>query len=115
MKSGDPETFPATNMGAIGFAINGVPIYNPYDSQCCDAGKNKYFLYLNFNFSFTSNLGLYELEFLDLCYAHPNGPNGMYHYHTWSECLAPCTGESQVTIFNIKIIIIKSHASGWSL
>ena len=33
---------------------------------------------------------------LDLCYAHPNGPNGMYHYHTWSECLSPCTGESQL-------------------
>ena len=35
-------------------------------------------------------------EALDLCYAHPNGPNGMYHYHTWSECLSPCTGESQL-------------------
>ena len=33
---------------------------------------------------------------LDLCYAHPNGPGGMYHYHTWSECLSPCTGHSQL-------------------
>ena len=42
-------------MGEIGFALNGVPIYNPYDVDCCDAG-------------------LYELNGLDLCYAHPNGP-----------------------------------------
>ena len=33
---------------------------------------------------------------LDLCYAHPNGPGGSYHYHTWSECLSPCIGESQL-------------------
>jgi len=76
-KTGDLSTFSATNMGEIGFALNGVPIYNPYDAACCDAG-------------------LYELEFLDLCYAHPNGPNGRYHYHTWSECLAPCTGTSEL-------------------
>ena len=25
-------------MGAIGFALNGVPIYNAYDGECCDAG-----------------------------------------------------------------------------
>ena len=25
-------------MGAIGFALNGVPIYNPYNGRCCDAG-----------------------------------------------------------------------------
>lgn len=70
-KAGDPATFAATNLGAVGFALNGVPIFNPYDAVCCDAG-------------------LYELEALDLCYAHPNGPGGMYHYHVWSECLAPC-------------------------
>ena len=53
-KAGDQSTFSATNMAAVGFALNGVPIYNPYDSSCCDAG-------------------LYELTALDLCYAHPNG------------------------------------------
>lgn len=68
-----PQKLPAmptesTNMGVVGFAKNGVPIFNPYDSSCCDAG-------------------IYELEDLDLCYAHPNGPGGAYHYHTWSECL----------------------------
>ena len=25
-------------MGTVGFALNGVPIFNPYDSKCCDAG-----------------------------------------------------------------------------
>ena len=53
-RSGNPGSFSSTNMGIIGFAINGVPIFNPYDSSCCDAG-------------------LYELTALDMCYAHPNG------------------------------------------
>ena len=58
LKDGTPDsTWPSTNMGAIGFAINGVPIYNPYDSACCDAG-------------------LYELTSLDACYAHPAGTQG---------------------------------------
>ena len=35
---GDTSSFPATNMGTVGFALNGVPIFNPYDSKCCDAG-----------------------------------------------------------------------------
>lgn len=26
--------------GMIGIAKNGVPIYNPYTSKCCDSGKN---------------------------------------------------------------------------
>ena len=74
-RDGDPEDFAATNMGVVGFAMNGVPIFNPYDSSCCDAG-------------------LYELSAVDLCYAHPNGAGGQYHYHVWSECLSPCTGDS---------------------
>ena len=53
-RSGNPGSFSSTNMGIIGFATNGVPIFNPYDSSCCDAG-------------------LYELTALDMCYAHPNG------------------------------------------
>ncbi|CBY20369.1 unnamed protein product [Oikopleura dioica] len=70
------EDFETTNMGEIGFAINGVPFYNPYDAACCDAG-------------------LYELHALDLCYAHPNGQGGKYHYHVWSPCIAECTGASE--------------------
>jgi hypothetical protein len=75
-RSGNQEDFAATNMGVIGVAINGVPIYNPYDSKCCDAG-------------------LYEFTTLDLCYAHPARKQN-YHYHVASECLSPCTGESEV-------------------
>ena len=63
-------------MGVIGIAKNGVPIYNPYDIKCCDAG-------------------LYEFTGLDLCYAHP-ARRGNYHYHVFSECLTPCTGESEL-------------------
>ena len=80
LKQGDPSTFAATKGGEIGFALNGVPIYNPYDSDCCDAG-------------------LYELTSLDACYAHPNGQGGKYHYHVWSECLQPCTGTSKLIGF----------------
>ena len=42
-KTGDQSTFRATNMGVIGLAINGVPIFNPYDRSCCDAGWKKFF------------------------------------------------------------------------
>jgi len=63
-------------MGIIGYAINGVAIFNPYDALCCDAG-------------------LYEFTTLDMCYAHPQG-TGKYHYHVYSECVAPCSGESQL-------------------
>ena len=101
-RSGNPGSFSSTNMGIIGFATNGVPIFNPYDSSCCDAG-------------------LYELTALDMCYAHPNGTRnqflaifwvakdqlwvkyglktgerGQYHYHVGSECLAACNGASEI-------------------
>ena len=63
-KSGDQATFPATNMGVIAIAVNGVPVFNPYDRECCDAG-------------------LFEFTNLDLCYAHP-ASRGNYHYHVFS-------------------------------
>ena len=31
-RSGNPGSFSSTNMGIIGFAVNGVPIFNPYKS-----------------------------------------------------------------------------------
>lgn len=76
LKAGTPDSsWESTNFGAIGFALNGVPIFNPYDAECCDAG-------------------LYELTSLDACYAHPAPQEGNYHYHVHSPCLAPCTGTS---------------------
>nr|CAB3262657.1 uncharacterized protein LOC100181491 [Phallusia mammillata] len=54
-------------MGTIGMAINGVSIYNPFDSKCCDAG-------------------LTEANLLDICWGHPNG-RGSYHYHIAPKCL----------------------------
>lgn len=81
LKAGTPDSsWESTNFGAIGFALNGVPIFNPYDAECCDAG-------------------LYELTSLDACYAHPAPQEGNYHYHVHSPCLAPCTGTSTLVGF----------------
>jgi len=55
------------NMGPIGVAINGVPIYNPYTRTCCDAGST-------------------ELNLFDECWGHPS-PGNTYHYHTAPLCL----------------------------
>jgi len=55
------------NMGPIGVAINGVPIYNPYTRNCCDAGAE-------------------ELNLFDECWGHPS-PGNTYHYHTAPLCL----------------------------
>ena len=30
----------------------------------------------------------------DMCYAHETLNAKIYHYHTYSECLVPCTGDS---------------------
>merc|ERR1719457_492056 len=55
------------NMGPIGVAVNGVPIYNPYTRNCCDAGAE-------------------ELNLFDECWGHPS-PGNTYHYHTAPLCL----------------------------
>ncbi|XP_035686860.1 uncharacterized protein LOC118423059 [Branchiostoma floridae] len=53
------------NMGAVGVAINGVPIYNPFSLECRDAN-------------------VYEV--LDQCDGHPS-PQGEYHYHIHPDCV----------------------------
>ncbi|XP_035687676.1 uncharacterized protein LOC118423577 [Branchiostoma floridae] len=53
------------NMGAVGVAINGVPIYNPFSLECRDAS-------------------VYET--LDQCDGHPS-PQGEYHYHIHPDCV----------------------------
>ncbi|XP_078618086.1 uncharacterized protein LOC144885824 isoform X1 [Branchiostoma floridae x Branchiostoma japonicum] len=53
------------NMGAVGVAINGVPIFNPFSRECRDAS---------------------EYEVLDQCDGHPN-PFGEYHYHIHPDCV----------------------------
>ena len=54
------------NMGALGYAVNGVAIYSPYNAHfdgCCDATFQ-------------------ELTTMDFCLGHPAA--GMYHYHYFS-------------------------------
>ncbi|XP_066280402.1 uncharacterized protein [Branchiostoma lanceolatum] len=51
--------------GPIGMAVNGVPIFNPFNRQCEDAVEN---------------------EVLDRCDGHP-APGGAYHYHHEANCL----------------------------
>ncbi|XP_078619521.1 uncharacterized protein LOC144886661 [Branchiostoma floridae x Branchiostoma japonicum] len=53
------------NMGAVGVAINGVPIFNPFSLECRDAN-------------------VYEV--LDQCDGHPS-PRGEYHYHIHPDCV----------------------------
>ena len=53
-------------MGAIGVAINGVPIFNALDAAGLDAVAH---------------------EVQDRCHGHPQG-RGIYHYHGPSDCVA---------------------------
>ena len=66
--------------GTIGFAINGVAMYKPYNSNCCDAVYD-------------------ELLSMDHCMGHPG--QGHYHYHflaygdsenAYDGCLMSCNG-----------------------
>ena len=56
------EMTPA-GQGAIAFAKNGVSIFGPYNSNCCDATFQ-------------------EIRSMDYCLGHP--ANGNYHYHYFS-------------------------------
>ena len=49
--------------GTVGFALNGVSIFKPYNGDCCDAIWD-------------------ELASVDYCLGHP--VNGNYHYHFFS-------------------------------
>jgi len=77
----DPLTRP-TGMGAIGVALNGVPLFNPFaDPQHADA---------------------IEQEVFNSCCGHPapsTSPNvGKYHYHKFPTCLAGGKGSGQIAI-----------------
>lgn len=68
-------------LGAVGVALNGVAIFNPYNDDCCDVTFK-------------------ELKTMDYCLAHP--AQGRYHYHMFSrssqydKCLMSCA-ESEVS------------------
>ncbi len=53
----------ALNMGAIGFAVNGVVFYNPFDAGMQDASS-----------------------IMDRCCGHPS-PDNRYHYHKYPICV----------------------------
>ena len=59
--------------GTIAYAVNGVSIYGPYNSHCCDATFD-------------------EMISMDFCVGHPGGGN--YHYHYFAH-------STQGTVFSI--------------
>lgn len=54
------------NMGAVGYSLNGVAIFNALDGEGRDAAAH---------------------EILDKCGGHPER-TGQYHYHDYSECIS---------------------------
>ena len=50
--------------GLVGFALSGVAMYKPYNSNCCDAVWD-------------------ELVSMDYCVGHPNGHQYHYHFHAY--------------------------------
>jgi len=54
------------NMGAVGYSLNGVAIFNALDGEGRDAAAH---------------------EILDKCGGHPER-SGQYHYHDYSECIS---------------------------
>jgi len=88
-----PELLPLADavdapQGPLGFAINGVAIFGPYNSKCCDA-------------TFA------EIQSMDYCLGHPS-PNDAYHYHYYPKstsgyqgCLASCSAGETSGIIGI--------------
>jgi len=54
----------ALNMGPIGFAVNGVVFFNPFDGNMQDAAS-----------------------IMDRCCGHPNPQQNQYHYHKYPICV----------------------------
>ena len=88
----------AANEGSVGFAVNGVDIYSPYDvDTCCDFSYHKY-------------------DYVDYCMGYATGtfPSyGRYHYHYYPEaqgdagynnCLASCSWEPSGIVGVAKVI-----------
>ena len=74
--------------GLVGFGINGVSIFTPYNSDCCDAIWD-------------------ELASMDYCMGHP--ANGNYHYHffaygnQYDKCLMSCDQDTASDIVGIAL------------
>lgn len=81
--------------GIIGFALNGVPIYKPYNSNCCDAVWD-------------------ELNSMDYCMGHPNAQEYHYHFHAYgnyNKCLMSCTEGEQSGIVGVALDGFAFYAS----
>ncbi len=59
-------------MGQIGYALNGVPVYNDANAQSADAY-------------------IAEKDTFDTCNGHADG-RGIYHYHSETPNGEPCSG-----------------------
>lgn len=62
------------NMGAVGYSLNGVAIFNALDGEGRDAAAH---------------------EILDKCGGHPER-TGEYHYHDYSECISEKSTEPKL-------------------
>ena len=62
------------NMGAVGYSLNGVAIFNALDGEGRDAAAH---------------------EILDVCGGHPER-TGQYHYHDYSECMSEKSSEPKL-------------------
>jgi len=69
-------------MGAIGVAVNGIPLYNQWADRGEESDAN-------------------ETEEFDSCCAHPDGQN-KYHYHQYPLCAAGNSAINRLYVSNIK-------------
>lgn len=83
-----------TNMGAIGYALNGVAIFNAIDGENRDAVAH---------------------EVQDICDGHPE-LNGTYHYHNGSACLIENAPKNAATLIGYALdgfgIYVEKDANG---
>ena len=73
--------------GLIGFATSGVPIYKPYNSDCCDAIWD-------------------ELKSMDFCAGHPNNQEYHYHFHAYGNyegCPHSCSQDAVSDIVGVAL------------
>jgi hypothetical protein len=85
------ETVTATNLGPIGFLLDGAALYNPYEA-------NKTTVATSDNFIASSNGS--TASFIDTCDGHP-GPGGQYHYHGLATCLVSYATGGKFTVSSI--------------
>jgi hypothetical protein len=92
----------ATSMGAIGFTISGVALFNAYEATSAVALAD------NVSYTFTDSNGVSQTaSFIDSCNGHAaaNGSSSTWHYHGIPNCVTSLVDTSTGP----------SHLIGWAL